>query len=195
MTLDSNGTQDFDGEFQVFKQTHVGTSDTSSRSLPFIYAWFSTPQSRQHVGYDVRTLLQGVWGGHLICWQELKFQIVGEYDKHVLFPFFVCAYKFLNPIDASEKIHSVAFGSSQSISLYDFMDMDEDLGLLVMKEQLNTFRIKVIREECNNPLSWWKMHEAQFFYVGFLARQFLGIVGSQIGAERVFNNASICKIL
>jgi hypothetical protein len=50
---------------------HVRISDTSSRSLPFIYAWFSTPYDPQHVGYDVRPMLQGVGGGHLICWARI----------------------------------------------------------------------------------------------------------------------------
>jgi hypothetical protein len=101
------------------------------------------------------------WNREIILYIQLNiFQIIVEYDKHVLFPFLVCAYKFLNPIDASEKNHSVVFGSSQSISLYDFMNTDEDLTLLVTKEQLNNFKIKkVTKEECKDPLSWWKMHE------------------------------------
>jgi hypothetical protein len=61
-------------------------------------------------------------------------QIVGEYDKLVLLPLLVCAYKFFNLVDASERVHSVAFGSSQFTSLYDFMDINDDLTLSMVKE-------------------------------------------------------------
>jgi hypothetical protein len=37
-----------------------------------------------------------------------------------------------------------------------------------------------------------KVHESQFSYVVFMAQQIIGIVGSQIEAERAFNIASIC---
>jgi hypothetical protein len=62
------------------------------------------------------------------------FQIVGEYDKLVLFLLLVCAYKFFNLVDASERIHSVASRSSQLTSLYDLMDSNDDLALSMVKE-------------------------------------------------------------
>ncbi len=57
-------------------------------------------------------------------------------------------------------------------SLYDVMDMDEDMALLVVKEQLTHFKIKkVIKEECKDPLAWWKAHEVvQFSYAWFVVR-------------------------
>jgi hypothetical protein len=41
----------------------------------------------------------------------------------------ICAYKFFNLVDASERIHSVAVESSQFTSLYDLMDSNDDLAL------------------------------------------------------------------
>jgi hypothetical protein len=41
-------------------------------------------------------------------------------------------------------------------------------------------------------LAWWKVHESQFSYVAFVAWQILGIVGSQIEAEKVFKIAGTC---
>ncbi len=73
------------------------------------------------------------------------------------------------------------------------MDTDEDMALSVVKEQLTHFRIKkVTKEECKDPLAWWKAHEVQFSYVEFVAWQILGIVASQIEAKRVLNIVSIC---
>jgi hypothetical protein len=72
------------------------------------------------------------------------------------------------------------------------MDMDEDMVLSVVKNQLTHFRVKkVIDEECNDPLTWWRAEEGHFSNVKFVAHQILGIMGSQIEAEIVFNIASI----
>ena len=40
-------------------------------------------------------------------------------------------------------------------------------------------------------MEWWRVNEASFPCVGFLARQYLGILGSQIETERIFSVASI----
>ena len=46
------------------------------------------------------------------------------------------------------------------------------------------------------PFEWWKLeHEGQFPTVGYLARQILGIIGSQIKIERVFSIAGILTML
>ncbi len=42
------------------------------------------------------------------------------------------------------------------------------------------------------PACMVKVHESQFSYVTFVARQILGIVGSQIEAKKAFNIAGIC---
>jgi hypothetical protein len=71
-------------------------------------------------------------------------------DKHVLFLLLVYAYKVLNPNDTCEKTpSSFTSQNSQTISLYDCMDTDEDMPLLVVKEQLTHFKVKkVIDDEC-----------------------------------------------
>jgi hypothetical protein len=127
---------------------------------------------------------------------ERAFQIPGEYDRLTLLPLLVCAYKFLNPTNVSEKVPNFALESFQSISLYDLMEIDEDMPLSVVKEQLTHFKIKkIIEEECKDPLAWWRAHEVHYSYVGFVARQILDIVGSQIEVERVFNIVGICTNL
>ncbi len=75
-------------------------------------------------------------------------------------------------------------------SLYDLMETKEEMALLVVKEQLSHYIIrKVVDEECENLLTWWKTHES---YLVFVAPQILGIVGSQIEAKRVFNIVGTC---
>ena len=50
-------------------------------------------------------------------------------------------------------------------------------------------------KSAEKPLQWWKIHEGQFPTVVFLARQILGIVGSQIETERVFSIAGVLMAL
>jgi hypothetical protein len=128
--------------------------------------------------------------------KERALKIANEYDRAILFPLFVCAYKFLNPTNVSERVHNFASESSQSTSFYDLMEIDKDMALSMVKEQFTDFKIKKgIEEECKDPLAWWRAHEVHYSYVGFVARQILGIVGSQIGAERIFSIVGICTNL
>jgi hypothetical protein len=93
----------------------------------------------------------------LVIWyvgKEKAPQIASAYDRHVMFLLFICAFMFLNLNDASEKaLSNFAFLSFQFKSLYDLMESDKDMALLVVKEQLSHFRIKIlIEKECKYPL-------------------------------------------
>jgi hypothetical protein len=49
------------------------------------------------------------------------------------------------------------------------MVTNEDMPLLVVKEQLTHFKVKqVIDDECKDPLAWWRTQEGHFSYVGFV---------------------------
>jgi hypothetical protein len=60
---------------------------------------------------------------------------------------------------------------------------------------LNHFKFKKVIEEGKNPLEWWRVHEVQFLYVGFVIQQILGIVGTHIELEKNFSVGSICTNL
>jgi hypothetical protein len=67
--------------------------------------------------------------------KERTVQVASDYDTQVLFLLLVCAYKVLNPTNASERnVGGSTSQSSQCSSLYDVMEMDEDMALLVVKE-------------------------------------------------------------
>jgi len=53
----------------------------------------------------------------------------------------------------------------------------------------------VSQKELKSPLAWWKTHESQFPNVGFLAKQILGILRSQIEIERIFNSVDVLTSL
>jgi len=52
----------------------------------------------------------------------------------------------------------------------------------------STIRSKVLHE---NPLKWWKVHEAQFVVVGYLVHQILGIVWNQIISKNILSITGI----
>jgi hypothetical protein len=75
--------------------------------------------------------------------KQRVFQIAKEYDGEVLFSFLLCAYKILNPTNANDRnTSSYVVHSSQSTSLYDVMESDDDMALLVVKGQLTHLKIK-----------------------------------------------------
>jgi hypothetical protein len=88
----------------------------------------------------------------------------------ILFLLLVCPYNVLNPSYTCEKaLGSFTSQNFQTISLYDCMDKDEDMALLVVKEQLTHFRVKkVIDDECKDPLAWWQTLEGHLSYVQFV---------------------------
>jgi hypothetical protein len=57
---------------------------------------------------------------------------------------------------------------------------------IVTRELLDFKRFHVDVKDIKNILQWWEKHESRFHIVGFLAKQILGIVGSQIETKRIF---------
>jgi hypothetical protein len=51
-----------------------------------------------------------------------------------VFPILFYAYKFLNPIEISERTPRFESQIIEFKSLYDFMEINEDMGSLIVKE-------------------------------------------------------------
>jgi hypothetical protein len=49
---------------------HAKISGVCFKPFHFIYGLCSIDKSSQHVGYDVKPLLQGVQIGYFVCWQR-----------------------------------------------------------------------------------------------------------------------------
>ncbi len=58
--------------------------------------------------------------------------IVGEYDHQVLLPLLVFAYNFLNSSDVSAKVPSFRSQNTETITLYDLMEIDEQMKSSMM---------------------------------------------------------------
>jgi hypothetical protein len=52
----------------------------------------------------------------------------------------------------------------EAASLYDLMEIDEEMVLSMVKEQLNHYKIRKVNDEkCKKSLVSWKVHELQIF--------------------------------
>jgi hypothetical protein len=115
--------------------------------------------------------------------------IVEQYDRKALYSMLVTSYNHLHFIE------DVAF---------DFVDRDdeEDYELdiskmtsnnvktvkeIVTRELLDFRRFRVNMKDIKNPPQWWEKHESTFHIVGFLTKQILKIVGSQIETKHIFS--------
>ncbi len=65
--------------------------------------------------------------------KERTLHIAGEYDHRVLFWFLIYAYKYLNPSDVSVGVPNFASQNIEPTSLYDLIEIDEKMALLVVK--------------------------------------------------------------
>ncbi len=57
------------------------------------------------------------------------------YDRYVLFPLLVHAYKNLNPIVVAKVVVPFVVNNEKNTSLYDFMKTNEKMVLSMVKEQ------------------------------------------------------------
>jgi hypothetical protein len=46
-------------------------------------------------------------------------------------------------------------------------------------------------KDIKNPPQWWEKHESKLHVVGFLAKQILGIIGSQFETKHIFSLGGI----
>jgi hypothetical protein len=82
-----------------------------------------------------------------------------------------------------ERENNNIFGVNVSIKESSYVFVVGELSLFK--------RLFIVLATCVDPLTWWCIHKTQFPNVGFLAKQILGILGSQIETECVFNLVNV----
>ncbi|KAJ7538060.1 hypothetical protein O6H91_11G033100 [Diphasiastrum complanatum] len=188
MVANCNG--DFDAELELL---NARMKDVVGVLEPFLSCLVSFSARKAH---NIALMLDPRFKGLSLVrdyvGRDAAIQIVGEYDVKVLIPLLVTCFNRLNPgAQTTQPLeHDVAD------SLFGHQASDEEATTNLVKSELSLFRrLNIPLKECSSPLQWWKDHEVQFPNVGFLARQILGIVGSQIECERVFSIASVLTSL
>jgi hypothetical protein len=112
--------------------------------------------------------------------------MVAKYDRKTLLPLLVATFWFLN----------LNFNGLIEVTQVD-VDEDSIFGVMtsnditlhgLLRNELNMFRhLHVKPKDYMLPLTWWKIHETWFPNVFFVVQQFLGVLGSQIEIDRIFN--------
>jgi hypothetical protein len=119
----SNDIQDFDGELQILQQC------TQNKGYKFLIISFQPHKAHNMLAMMLNFCYKSLRLVIQYVDKERALHIVNEYDRQVLFPLLVWAYKFLNPTHASERTPSFTFQSSQSTSLHDLMETNGDMVL------------------------------------------------------------------
>jgi hypothetical protein len=66
---------------------------------------------------------------------------------------------------------------------------------IITRELLDFTRFHVDVKDIKNPPQWWEKHEYKFHVIGFLVKQILRIIGSQIETKRIFSLIGILTCL
>ncbi len=114
----SNDIQDFDGELQILQQC---TQKQRVQVLDHFFSFMFSFQPQK--AHNMLTIMLNPCYKNLglviqYVNKEKALHIVDEYDRQLLFPLLVWAYKFLNPTHASERTPSFTF---QKYPIYKFV--------------------------------------------------------------------------
>jgi hypothetical protein len=82
-----------------------------------------------------------------------------------------------------------------SLGVFGSLASIEKTTMGSIKAKLLFFKRTVVPIDLSNPFTWWVKHEQQFANLIYFARQVMGIVGSQIKIERIFNMVGVITSL
>ncbi|KAG0556897.1 hypothetical protein KC19_11G087000 [Ceratodon purpureus] len=187
-------TGNFDSELEVLQSRMM--SEVINALAPFLS--FTVSYSAKHAHNMLALMLDPRYKGLSLVkdyvGRERALQVVAETDANALLPSLVTVFKQLNP-SSIENAPALSPSSKDSVddnSLFGSTASNDEAIVGHLKAELSLFRrLHIDPKECENPLAWWKDREVQFPNVGFLARQILGIVGTQVETERIFSVAGL----
>ncbi len=111
--------------------------------------------------------------------------IVDEYDRRTLYPMFSKCYHHLHPMTKSVGCVDQIGDEDSSLDIFQQIACTSEPSKELVTRELFIFRCyQVNLKDIKCPFQWWGKHETTCLTVGFLARQILSIVGSQI--ETIF---------
>ncbi|KAG0584835.1 hypothetical protein M758_3G242300 [Ceratodon purpureus] len=180
----SNGDGDFDGELLIMKSRMEEEVLAVLEPLLSFAGTFSRQSAHNMLALMLDPRFKGLGLVRDYVGPEKVVGIVFEYDNLVLLPLLMQCYKRLHPTAQSQE--PVTPISENSI--FGAQASAEEVILEQLKSELSLFRrLHVADGDYDSPLLWWKKHEKEFRNVAYLARQILGIVGSQVEIERIFS--------
>lgn len=181
-TAHSDG--DFDGELLVLKSRMEEEVLAVLEPLLSFAGTFSRQSAHNMLALMLDPRFKGLGLVRDYVGGEKVVSIVFEYDSLVLLPLLMQCYKRLHPTAQSQE----PITPMSENSIFGAQASAEEVILEQLKSELSLFRrLHVADGDYDSPLAWWRKHEKEFRNVAFLARQILGIVGSQVEIERIFS--------
>ncbi len=180
--------KDFDSKVQEFKLRMMG--QVLNALGPFLAFSESYIVAKAHNMLAI--MLDPCFKNMKIMWDfvgdSLALQVVAKYDAKIVYPLLVQTYLHLNLVKVVVKLVIV----EDDDNFFRQNIFNDDAIMSIVRNEMHLFhRLSVGPMEIKNPLQWWANHAMQFPHVSFLACYMLGIVGSQIEIERIFNVTSI----
>jgi hypothetical protein len=121
-----------------------------------------------------------------------------EYNDKIVNLLLMVCFEYLNPSTIIVVVVVDDVRLELQKNMFGVGALVDQLRILFMHSSLESclcLRGCFSSSTCANPLTWWCMHESQFFNVNFLAKQILGIPSSQIEIEQVFTLVGVSTIL
>jgi hypothetical protein len=119
--------------------------------------------------------------------------IVEQYDIMSLYLMLMkCYYHLHSSTKSNNGFANKGVDDDNNLDIFQLITNSTKLAKELFKEEMLIFQCyQVDVKEIKCPLQWWEKHEAMFQTIGFLVRQILGIVGSQIDIEKIFSLVEI----
>jgi hypothetical protein len=184
VTTTSHGDGDFESELLVLKSRMEEEVLAVLEPLLSFAGTYSRQNAHNMLALMLDPRFKGLGLVRDYVGGEKVVSIVYEYDNLVLLPLLMQCYKRLHPTAQSQE----PITPISENSIFGAQASAEEVIMEQLKSELSLFRrLHVADGDYDSPLSWWRKHEKEFRNVAFLARQILGIVGSQVEIERIFS--------
>jgi hypothetical protein len=104
-------------------------------------------------------------------------QVAIDYDCEIFLPLFLIVYNILATTFVTiNLVTSTMF----ELGVFENLTFPKESTLGLFKVEFSFLKKIVMPIDAFSPLIWWAKHQQQFPNIGYLARQMMGIVGSQM---------------
>ncbi len=120
---------------------------------------------------------------------------MNEYDKRILYPMILKCYHHFHPITKYVGCVDQIIDEDYRLDIFQqIASTSEPTKEFVTKELLIFRHYQMDPKDIKCLFQWWGKYEAMFPTIGFLARQILNIIRSQIEIEFFFLSRPIYKL-
>jgi len=104
-------------------------------------------------------------------------QVAIDYDCEIFLPLLLIVY---NILATTFLIVNLVTSTMFELGVFENLTFPKESALGLLKAEFSLLKKIVVPIDAFSPLIWWAKHQQQFPNIGYLARQVMGIVGSQM---------------